>query len=127
MRIAGITIPNNKRLEIGLTSIYGIGRPMALRILAEANVEPGKTADDLSTEQENKIRSAIEDRGLLIEGELRREVGGHIKRLKDISSYRGSRHTKRLPCRGQRTKTNARTLKGVRKTMGSGRRTVEKK
>jgi small subunit ribosomal protein S13 len=127
MRIAGITIPNSKRLEIGLTSIYGIGRPMALRILAEASVEPGKTADDLSTEQENKIRSAIEDRGLLIEGELRREVGGHIKRLKDISSYRGSRHTKRLPCRGQHTKTNARTLKGVRKTMGSGRRTVEKK
>lgn len=127
MRIAGITIPNNKRLEIGLTSIYGIGRPMALRILAEAGLEPSATAEGLSTEQENKIRSAIEDRGLLIEGELRREVGGHIKRLKDISSYRGSRHTKRLPCRGQRTKTNARTLKGVRKTMGSGRRTVEKK
>jgi small subunit ribosomal protein S13 len=127
MRIAGITIPNNKRLEIGLTSIYGIGRPMALDILAEVNIEPGKTAEDLSTDDENKIRSAIEGRGLLIEGELRREVGGHIKRLKDISSYRGSRHAKRLPCRGQRTKTNARTLKGVRKTMGSGRRTVEKK
>ncbi len=127
MRIAGITIPNNKRLEIALTSIYGVGRPMALRILAEAKVDPGATADSLSTDEENKIRASIEEKGLLIEGELRREVGGHIKRLKDISSYRGSRHTKRLPCRGQRTKTNARTLKGVRKTMGSGRRTVEKK
>jgi len=127
MRIAGITIPDSKRLEIGLTAIYGIGRPMALEILADAKVEPGVKPGDLSTDQENAIRSAIEERGTLIEGELRREVGSNVKRLKDINSYRGSRHTKRLPCRGQHTKTNARTLKGVRKTMGSGRRKIEKK
>lgn len=127
MRIAGITLPDNKRLEIGLTAIYGIGRPLAHRLLTEASVNPGLKAKDLSTEQENAIRAAIEHAGILIEGELRREVGSHIKRLKDINSYRGTRHTKRLPCRGQSTKTNARTLKGERKTMGSGRRKVEKK
>jgi len=127
MRIAGITLPDNKRLEIGLTAVYGIGRPLAQKLLAQVKIDPGVKAKDLTTEQENAIRSAIEDAGILIEGELRREVGSHIKRLKDISSYRGSRHIKRLPCRGQSTKTNARTLKGERKTMGSGRRKVEKK
>jgi len=127
MRIAGITIPDNKRLEIGLTAIYGVGRPLAHDILDAAKVEYGTKAADLSTEEENVIRSVIEERGILIEGELRREVGSHIKRIKDINSYRGTRHIKRLPCRGQHTKTNARTLKGVRKTMGSGRRKVEKK
>jgi small subunit ribosomal protein S13 len=127
MRISGITIPDNKRLEIGLTAIYGIGRPLAARILETVGVEPGRKPTTLSTDEENKIRTAIEEAGHLLEGELRREVGSHIKRLKDIGSYRGSRHTKHLPCRGQRTKTNARTLKGVRKTMGSGRRKVEKK
>jgi len=127
MRIAGITIPDNKRLEIGLTAVYGIGRPLALEILEEVGVDRGVKAPDLTTDQENAIRQAIEGRALLIEGELRRETGSHIKRLKDIQSYRGSRHAKRLPCRGQHTKTNARTLKGVRKTMGSGRRKVEKK
>jgi len=127
MRIAGITLPDNKRMEIGLTAVYGIGRPLAQDILTEAKVDFGKKAGDLSTDEENAIRQAIEDRGILIEGELRREVGSHIKRLKDISSYRGSRHAKRLPARGQRTKTNARTLKGAKKTMGSGRRKVEKK
>jgi small subunit ribosomal protein S13 len=127
MRITGITIPDNKRLEIGLTAIYGIGRKKAHVILTKAGVEFGRKPTTLTTEEENKIRGAIEDGGMLLEGELRREVGAHIKRLKDIGSYRGSRHTKRLPARGQRTKTNARTLKGVRKTMGSGRRKVEKK
>ena len=127
MRIAGITIPDNKRLEIGLTAVYGVGRAVAHRILAEAGVDEGKKPTTLSTEEENAIRSALERSGLLIEGELRRNVASHIKRLKDIGSYRGSRHTKHLPCRGQHTKTNARTLKGVRKTMGSGRRKVEKK
>jgi small subunit ribosomal protein S13 len=127
MRIAGITLPDNKRLEIGLTAVYGIGRPLAHTLLAKAKIDPGVKAKDLTTEQENTIRSVIEDAGVLIEGELRREVGGHIKRLKDINSYRGTRHIKRLPCRGQSTKTNARTLKGERKTMGSGRRKVEKK
>ncbi len=127
MRIAGISIPDNKRLEIGLTAVYGVGRPLAHTILTKAGVEFGSKPAQLSTEQENAIRSAIEERGLPIEGELRREVGAHIKRLKDIGSYRGSRHIKRLPCRGQHTKTNARTLKGPKKTMGSGRRKVEKK
>jgi len=127
MRIAGITLPDNKRMEIGLTAVYGIGRPLAHEILTEAKIDFGKKASELSTDEENAIRKAIEDRGTLIEGELRREIGSHIKRLKDINSYRGSRHVKRLPARGQRTKTNARTLKGVRKTMGSGRRKVEKK
>jgi small subunit ribosomal protein S13 len=127
MRIAGITIPDTKRLEIGLTAVYGVGRPQAHKILTEAGIDFGKKAKDLTTDEESKIRSVIEGNGMLIEGELRRETGSHIKRLKDIASYRGSRHTNRLPARGQRTKTNARTLKGVRKTMGSGRRKVEKK
>lgn len=127
MRIAGITIPDNKRLDIGLTAVYGVGRPMAQRILTVAKIEPHTKPTTLTTEQENAIRAAIEGEKMLVEGELRREVGSHIKRLKDVGSYRGSRHTKNLPCRGQHTKTNARTHKGVRKTMGSGRRKVEKK
>ena len=127
MRIAGITIPENKRIEIALTAVYGIGRPLALEILNDAGIDIGKKPKDFTTDEENSIRKVIEEKGILIEGELRREVGAHIKRLKDIGSYRGSRHIKRLPARGQRTKTNARTLKGVRKTMGSGRRKVEKK
>jgi small subunit ribosomal protein S13 len=124
MRIAGITIPDNKQLAFGLTAIYGIGRNQAMTVLDAAGVEHTKRPGDLSTKEENAIREKIE--ALPIEGELRREVAGNIKRLKDVKSYRGSRHTKRLPARGQRTKTNARTLKGVRKTMGSGRRKLEK-
>jgi len=127
MRIAGITLPDNKRIEIALTAVHGIGRQLAHDILDEVNIEYGTKPVDLSTEDEGKIRDAIESRSLLIEGELRREVGSHVKRLKDINSYRGTRHIRRLPCRGQHTKTNARTLKGVRKTAGSGRRKVEKK
>jgi small subunit ribosomal protein S13 len=125
MRIAGITIPDGKRLEIGLTAIYGIGRPRAHKILEEAGISFDKKPPQLTTEEENAIRKALESTGA-IEGELRRLVGANIKRLKDIGSYRGSRHAKRLPARGQRTKTNARTLKGVRKTMSSGRRKLEK-
>ncbi len=127
MRIAGITIPENKRIEIALTAVYGIGRPLALEILDELGIDPGKKPKDFTTEEENAVRKILEEKGILIEGELRREVGAHIKRLKDIGSYRGSRHIKRLPARGQHTKTNARTLKGAKKTMGSGRRKVEKK
>jgi small subunit ribosomal protein S13 len=126
MRILGITIPDEKRIEIALTAIYGIGRPRAHKILAEAGVDFGKKAKELSMDEENKIRSAIEAGGFKIEGDLKREVGANIKRLKDIKAYRGTRHMRRLPARGQRTKTNARTLKGVKKTMGSGRRKVEK-
>ena len=125
MRIAGITIPDNKRLEIALTAVYGIGRPRAKQVLQSVKIDMGKKPKDLSPTEENAIREAVE--AFRIEGELRREVSGNIKRLKDIGSYRGSRHAKKLPARGQRTKTNARTLKGVKKTMGSGRKKVEKK
>lgn len=124
MRISGITIPDTKHLEYALTAVYGIGHSRALSILTELNIDPYKTVVDLSTAEENAIREKVES--FTIEGELKREVGSNIKRLKDIQSYRGSRHAKRLPARGQRTKTNARTLKGVKKTMGSGRRKLEK-
>jgi small subunit ribosomal protein S13 len=127
MRIAGITLKDDKRMEIALTGIYGIGRPRAKKILAEAGVDIAKKPKELSTDEENAIRKQIEGTVFNIEGDLRREVSSHIKRLKDIGSYRGSRHIKRLPARGQRTRTNARTLKGVKKTMGSGKRKVEKK
>jgi small subunit ribosomal protein S13 len=125
MRILGITIPDNKRLEIGLTAIYGIGRATAKKILTDVNVDFGARPNMLSSEQEALIRKEIE--GKKVEGDLKRLVAGNVKRLKDIKSYRGSRHAKRLPARGQRTKTNSRTVRGnVRKTMGSGRRKVEK-
>lgn len=106
MRIAGITIPN-KRIEIALTAVYGIGLSRSKNILKEAGIELGKKADDLSTDEENKIRKVIEQ--IKIEGDLKREIGSNIKRLKDIGSYRGSRHSRGLPSRGQRTKTNSRT------------------
>jgi len=121
MRILGITVPNEKRLEIGLTTIYGIGISSARKILDQVLIDRGKRAKDLSEEEENKIRVIIEK--ILIEGNLKREVSANIKRLKDIKSYRGIRHMKRLPVRGQRTKTNSRTVRGnVRKTMASGKR-----
>ncbi len=126
MRISGITLPNNKRLEIALTAMYGIGRPLAKKILTENDIDFGKRTDDLTADEEAKIRKSLED--IKIEGDLKREITANIKRLKDIKSYRGSRHTKSLPSRGQRTKTNSRTLRGnVRKTMGSGRKTADKK
>jgi small subunit ribosomal protein S13 len=125
MRILGITIPDEKRLEIALTILYGIGRPRAHEILKKAGVDFGTQSKTLTPDQENKIRSIVEK--YKIEGDLKREVANNIKRLKDIKSYRGSRHIKRLPARGQRTKTNARTLKGPKKTMGSGRKKEEKK
>lgn len=125
MRILGITIPENKRLEMALTALYGIGRSRAHTILLEAGVDFGKTTNEITTEEENKIRQIVES--FKLEADLKREVGSNIKRLKDIKSYRGSRHAKRLPARGQRTKTNARTLKGVKKTMGSGKKKETKK
>ncbi len=124
MRISGITIPDEKHLEFGLTAVYGIGRARATQILGELGIDQFTKPTDLTTDQENAIREKIES--FTIEGELKRTVAGDIKRLKDIGSYRGSRHAKRLPARGQRTKTNARTLKGVKKTMGSGKRKLEK-
>lgn len=125
MRILGITIPDEKRIEMGLTAIYGIGRSRAHSILDQAGVDYGKPSKELTAEEENKIKSIVES--FKLEADLKREVGGNIKRLKDIKSYRGSRHARRLPARGQRTKTNARTLKGPKKTMGSGRKKDTKK
>jgi small subunit ribosomal protein S13 len=125
MRILGITLPDNKRIEIGLTVLYGIGRSRAHSILDQAKVEYGKKPKDLSIEEENAVRKIAES--FKIEGDLKREVASNVKRLKDIKSYRGSRHSRNLPTRGQRTKTNARTKRGAKKTMGTGRKTADKK
>jgi len=125
MRILGITVPDEKRLEIGLTVLFGIGVSTARKILGQVGIDVGKKAKDLTDEEENKIRSIIE--GMKIEGNLKREISGNIKRLKDIKTHRGIRHIKRLPVRGQRTKTNSRTVRGnVRKTMASGKRKESK-
>ncbi len=125
MRISGITIPDTKRLEFALTAIYGIGRSRALAILEKARIDPSVKSSDLKSEDENKIRKLVEE--YVIEGELKRDIAANIKRLKDIKAYRGVRHAKNLPVRGQRTKSNSRTVRGnVRKTMGSGKRKLEK-
>lgn len=125
MRIAGINLPENKRMEIALTAVYGIGRPTAKQILSKLNIDLGKKTPELSADEEAAIRKEIE--AIKIEGDLSREIQQNIKRLKDIKAYRGVRHMRHLPVRGQRTKTNSRTVRGnVRKTMGSGRRKVEK-
>lgn len=125
MRIAGVTIPDNKQLVYALPLIFGIGPTRAKDILKEVGVPFTKKGSELSSDEEQKIRTLAE--GFTIEGELRREIGQNIKRLKDIRSERGVRHERRLPVRGQRTKTNSRTVRGnTRKTMGSGRRTLEK-
>ena len=125
MRISGVTIPDDKQLAYSLPQIYGIGPSRARLILTQAGVPADKKGKDLSSDEEQKIRSLAE--AYVIEGELRREIGQNIKRLKDIKSWRGNRHERGLPVRGQRTKTNSRTRRGnVRKTMGSGRRTLEK-
>jgi len=124
MRISGITIPDEKQLSYGLTAVYGIGLSRAESILDELSIARTTKATELTTDLENAIREKVES--FIIEGELKRQVSGNIKRLKDANTYRGSRHTKRLPARGQRTKTNARTLKGAKKTMGSGKRKLEK-
>lgn len=115
-RIAGVELPRNKRMEIALTYIYGIGRPAALKILAAANVDSGRKTDDLSAEEQVRIRQVL-DQGYKVEGDLRREVQQSIKRLMDLGCYRGIRHRRGLPVRGQRTHTNARTRKGPRKVV----------
>ncbi|MEK7068775.1 MAG: 30S ribosomal protein S13 [Patescibacteria group bacterium] len=125
MRVSGITIPEGKRLEIALTSLYGVGRPRSLQTLSSLGIDPGKRTSDLTPKEETALRETLEK--FKIEGELRREISGNIRRLKDIKSHRGVRHIKKLPVRGQRTKTNSRTVRGnVRKTMTSGRRKLEK-
>ena len=121
-RIAGITLPKEKRVEIGLTYIFGIGRNLANEILKATEINPDARVKDLSETEVNKLREIIEKK-YKVEGELKREILLNIKRLKEIDSYRGSRHSKKLPARGQRTKTNTRTVHGnVRRTMGSGRK-----
>jgi small subunit ribosomal protein S13 len=126
MRILGITLPDNKRIEIGLTTLYGIGRARAQKILTEAGVDFSVKPPKLTAEQENSIKKVIDS--FKIEGDLRREISGNIKRLKDIKAYRGVRHLRGLPTKGQRTKTNSRTRRGnVRKTAGTGRRAADKK
>lgn len=126
MRILGITLPDNKRMEIALTAIYGIGRSMAKTILTQAGVDFGVKAKDLTEEQEAAIKKIVD--GMTLEGDLKRQKSADIKRLIDIASYRGIRHTKKLPVRGQTTQTNSRTVRGGgRKTMGSGRIKATKK
>ncbi len=125
MRILGINIPNEKRLDIGLTSLYGVGRATANKVLKQVKVDPSTKSKDLSIDQENAIRKLIEE--MTIEGNLRREIASNVKRLKDIKAYRGVRHMRKLPVKGQRTKTNSRTTRGnVRNTMASGRRKESK-
>ncbi|MBU1126290.1 MAG: 30S ribosomal protein S13 [Patescibacteria group bacterium] len=125
-RIAGVTLPSNKPVVISLTYIYGIGQTKAQKILAKAQIDESIKTQDLTPDQENAIRIIVEKENT-VEGELRRETMSNIKRLKEIGCYRGTRHTKNLPARGQRTKTNSRTVRGnTRKTAGSGRRIISK-
>ena len=126
MRIAGVSLPDNKRLEVALTAVYGIGRSRARRILVESGIDRDRRPKELGSEEENKIRNLIEN--YQTEGVLKRLTAENIRRLVEIKSYRGGRHAKKLPVRGQRTRTNSRTRRGnVRKTMGSGRKKVDKK
>ncbi|PIY96538.1 MAG: 30S ribosomal protein S13 [Candidatus Kerfeldbacteria bacterium CG_4_10_14_0_8_um_filter_42_10] len=126
-RIAGVTLPNEKRIEIALTYIFGIGINLSHKILKDTKVNPDTRTKDLTPEEVNGLREAIE-KNYKVEGELKREILTNIKRLKEIGSYRGSRHAKNLPVRGQKTKTNSRTVRGnVRKTVGSGRKPSDQK
>jgi small subunit ribosomal protein S13 len=124
-RISGIDLPRDKRIEIGLTAIFGIGLPTAQRILAQTGVSPEIRVKDLTTEDEQRLREVIES--LKVEGDLRREIASNIKRLTDIGCYRGLRHRRGLPVRGQRTKTNARTRKGPKRTVAGKKKTATKK
>jgi small subunit ribosomal protein S13 len=125
-RIAGINIPLNKRVEVGMTYIYGIGRPMSNRLLAEAGVDPDTYVRDLTDDEVSKLRDLI-DRDLTVEGDLRRERSQNIKRLMEIGCYRGMRHRRGLPVRGQNTKTNARTRKGPKRMQVAGKKKATKK
>ncbi|MEK9175738.1 MAG: 30S ribosomal protein S13 [Patescibacteria group bacterium] len=127
VRIAGVNIPDDKKIAISLCYIYGVGKSLSHKILESAQIDLNKRTKELTAPEINKLREIIE-KNYRVEGDLRREITLHIKRLKDIGSYRGWRHKKNLPVRGQRTKTNSRTRRGnVRKTMTSGKRKVEKK
>ncbi|MBU2632567.1 30S ribosomal protein S13 [Patescibacteria group bacterium] len=117
MRISGITIPNEKRIDIALSYLYGIGRSNVEKVLKKAEIDPAKRVKDLSEEEQNRIQKVLET--YKIEGDLRVEVAGNVKRLKEIGAYRGLRHSKSLPARGQRTRSNARTKRGKRVTIGA--------
>ncbi|MBQ2533756.1 MAG: 30S ribosomal protein S13 [Lachnospiraceae bacterium] len=118
-RIAGVDLPRDKRIEIGLTYIYGIGRVSATKILEEAGVDPNTRVKDITDEEVKKISDVIDQQGILVEGDLRRDIALNIKRLQEIGCYRGIRHRKNLPVRGQKTKTNARTRKGPKRTVAN--------
>jgi small subunit ribosomal protein S13 len=125
MRLLGITLPDKKTAQYGLTTIYGIGLSRAGSILDQANVDKNKKIADLTADDEAAIRKIVDE--LKLEGNLKREIGQNIKRLKDIGAYRGTRHARNMPARGQRTKTNSRTVRGNKRvTMASGRKTVSK-
>lgn len=127
VRIAGVLIPNDKRVEIALTYVFGIGRTKSNIVIREAGVNPDTRVKDLNEDEINKMRELIEKNNR-VEGDLKREIVGNIKHLKDSGSYKGSRHSKGLTVRGQRTKTNSRTVRGnVRRTMGSGRVSASQK
>lgn len=127
LRIAGVVIPENKKIIASLAYIYGIGRNLAEKIISNLKIDASKKTSELTEEEANKLRDFIE-KNYKIEGELKREIQSNIKRLKEIGSYRGSRHSRGLPVRGQRTKTNSRTRRGnVRKTVGSGRKKSSEK
>jgi len=127
MRFLGVNIPDNKKAEIALTYFYGLGLSLSRRALADTEVNPATRAKDLSAEELNKLKGWIE-KNCQIEGELRQVVRRNIQRLKELQTYRGTRHSRRLPSRGQRTRTNSRTVRGnVRKTAGSGKRKVDLK
>jgi small subunit ribosomal protein S13 len=125
-RIAGVDIPNDKQIAISLTYIYGIGRTQAQKILAQTNVDPTARVRDLTDEEINRVREVI-DKGHVVEGDLRREVRQNIQRMVEINCYRGVRHRRGLPVHGQRTRTNARTKRGVRRTVAGKRRAIAKK
>lgn len=126
-RIAGVTLPKEKTIETALTYIFGVGRILSKKILEQANIDPATRAGELSDDQANSLREIIE-KSHRVEGDLKREILTNVKRLKETGSYRGVRHAKGLPVRGQRTKTNTRTVRGnVRKTVGSGRKQADQK
>lgn len=127
IRISGVNLPDDKRIVVALTYVYGIGRTTSSKVLEALGIDPSKRAKDLTDAEANKLREEIEKK-IRVEGELKHEVKMNVKRLKEIRSYRGYRHQRGLPVRGQRTKTNSRTVRGnVRKTMGSGRKSANEK
>jgi small subunit ribosomal protein S13 len=124
-RISGIDLPRDKRIEIGLTAVFGIGLPTAKKILAQTGINPDTRVKDLTTEDEHRLREVVD--AMKVEGDLRRDIASNIKRLTDIGCYRGLRHRRGLPVRGQRTKTNARTRKGPKRTVAGKKKTATKK